>query len=86
MWLLTILLTLGTLHATTVTRNAPFAEIRSAACLVLQERGEKNTDRPDRAACTEPNIEPLTRADEFNPAPAPASPYRFQLPPPVFAR
>jgi hypothetical protein len=82
--LLAALLSLGSLQATTPIR-APFAQVRSAVCLVEQERRAEH-DALIRAL---PSISPAHRAVAwpaewvriFNPAFV--SRLRFQLPPPV---
>ncbi|MDQ6677127.1 MAG: hypothetical protein M3Z09_07505 [Acidobacteriota bacterium] len=88
-WLLTSLLALGALHATPVTRTAPLAQIRSAACRALKKGNQKSV-WPEkqwlRIAGSEPKVSISGSPDEFSPVPASASPYRFQLPPPATTR
>ncbi len=88
MLLLTALLALGAVHASPARTSEPSAQVRSAACWVLQARdrsraeipaekaiGSRQSDRRFGAECFQENFGHRTEI---------SSPYLFQLPPPSF--
>jgi hypothetical protein len=85
--LLSLLLTLGTLQATPVSRTAPFAQVRSSVCLVLVEILQQEAPDPERPRTTWPDqisapfrIDHRERTDPWL-----GSEFRFQRPPPAVA-
>jgi hypothetical protein len=90
-WLLSTLLTLGTLQAMPVSRCTPFAQIRSSACLVLADLLRQESPERERSEAGYPKRDyparPTTAKIEYRRLTNPwlGSHFRFQRPPPVFA-
>jgi hypothetical protein len=86
-WILSALLTLGTLQATPVSRGAPFAQVRSAASLVLADLLREESPASEIWARPEYPDQPAFdySADPDLPSAWLGSLFHFQRPPPALA-